>query len=70
MCYEYSISFQKGHEKEALNLMSTYLPKDSGPGSAYSEGGGLYALGELGLYCLILIHSTYRIYEFNNDLLY
>merc|ERR1712168_625970 len=22
----------KGHEKEALNLMSTYLPKDSGPG--------------------------------------
>ena len=26
--------------------MSTYLPKDSSPGSAYSEGGGLYALGE------------------------
>lgn len=25
--------------------MSTYLPKDSSPGSAYSEGGGLYALG-------------------------
>lgn len=50
--------------------MSTYLPKDSGPGSAYSEGGGLYALGELGLWCLILIHSTYRIHEFNNDLLY
>lgn len=35
----------KGHEKEALNLMSTYLPKDTGPGSAYSEGGGLFALG-------------------------
>ena len=35
----------KGHEKEALNLMSTYLPKETGPGSAYSEGGGLYALG-------------------------
>lgn len=50
--------------------MSTYLPKDSGPGSAYSEGGGLYALGELGLWCLILIHNTYRIHEFNNDLLY
>lgn len=30
--------------------MSTYLPKDSGPGSAYSEGGGLYALGELVLF--------------------
>ena len=36
----------RGHEKEALHLMSTYLPKESGPGSAYSEGGGLYALGE------------------------
>ena len=35
----------KGHEKEALNLMATYLPKETGPGSAYSEGGGLYALG-------------------------
>lgn len=41
----------KGHEKEALNLMSTYLPKDSSPGSAYSEGGGLYALG--------LIHANH-----------
>ena len=41
----------KGHEKEALNLMATYLPKDSGPGSAYSEGGGLYALG--------LIHANH-----------
>ncbi|XP_013393221.1 26S proteasome non-ATPase regulatory subunit 1 [Lingula anatina] len=41
----------KGHEKEALNLMSTYLPKDTGPGSAYSEGGGLYALG--------LIHANH-----------
>lgn len=38
--------YLQGHEKEALNLMSTYLPKDSSPGSAYSEGGGLYALGE------------------------
>ncbi|XP_014666244.1 PREDICTED: 26S proteasome non-ATPase regulatory subunit 1-like [Priapulus caudatus] len=35
----------KGHEKEALSLMATYLPKDTGPGSAYSEGGGLFALG-------------------------
>ena len=35
----------KGHEKESLHLMSTYLPKDTGAGSAYSEGGGLYALG-------------------------
>lgn len=39
--------FSQGHEKEALNLMSTYLPKDSGPGSAYSEGGGLFALGKI-----------------------
>ena len=44
-------AIHRGHEKEALNLMSTYLPKDSGPGSAYSEGGGLYALG--------LIHANH-----------
>ncbi|XP_033638179.1 26S proteasome non-ATPase regulatory subunit 1-like [Asterias rubens] len=41
----------RGHEKEALSLMSTYLPKDTGPGSAYQEGGGLYALG--------LIHANH-----------
>ena len=37
----------KGHEKDALKFMATYLPKDSGNngGSAYAEGGGLYALG-------------------------
>lgn len=50
--------------------MSTYLPKDSGPGSAYSEGGGLYALGELGLWCLFLLHNTYRINEIYIDVLY
>jgi len=41
----------KGHEKEALNLMSTYLPKDSANSSPYSDGGGLYALG--------LIHANH-----------
>lgn len=41
----------KGHEKEALNLMAAYLPKDSSPGSAFAEGGGLYALG--------LIHANH-----------
>ena len=35
----------QGHEKEALNLMAAYLPKDNSPGSAFAEGGGLYALG-------------------------
>ncbi|XP_062521379.1 26S proteasome non-ATPase regulatory subunit 1-like [Corticium candelabrum] len=35
----------RGHEKESLNLMSTYLPKDSGVGGVYTEGGGLFALG-------------------------
>lgn len=39
-----------GHENEALNLMSSYLPKDS-TGSFYTEGGGLYALG--------LIHANH-----------
>lgn len=41
----------RGHEKDAMHLMSTYLPKETGPGSAYSEGGGLYALG--------LIHANH-----------
>lgn len=41
----------KGHEKEALHLMSSYLPRDSGPGGGYTEGGGLYALG--------LIHANH-----------
>uniref|UniRef100_A0A8C5K7G8 26S proteasome non-ATPase regulatory subunit 1 n=1 Tax=Jaculus jaculus TaxID=51337 RepID=A0A8C5K7G8_JACJA len=41
----------KGHEKEALQLMATYLPKDTSPGSAYQEGGGLYAFG--------LIHANH-----------
>jgi hypothetical protein len=35
----------KGHIKEALNLLSAYLPKDSVNKSPYSEGGALYALG-------------------------
>ena len=35
----------QGHEKEALNLMSSYLPDDNS-GSPYSEGGALYALGK------------------------
>jgi len=41
----------KGHEKESLKLMGSYLPKDSGSSSAYQEGGGLYALG--------LIHANH-----------
>lgn len=41
----------KGHEKEALNLMSAYLPKDTANGFAFSDGGGLYALG--------LIHANH-----------
>ncbi|XP_063715844.1 26S proteasome non-ATPase regulatory subunit 1-like [Symsagittifera roscoffensis] len=37
----------KGHEKDALDLLSVYLPKGSSTGtsSGYMEGGGLYALG-------------------------
>ncbi len=42
---------KKGHEKEALTLMSSYLPKDSSNSSPYSDGGGLYALG--------LIHANH-----------
>ena len=42
----------KGHEKESLNLMSTYLPKDSGAGGVYTEGGGLFALGTIQWFCL------------------
>ncbi|XP_057651046.1 26S proteasome non-ATPase regulatory subunit 1 [Diorhabda carinulata] len=41
----------RGHEQEALTLMQSYLPKEVGPSSGYSEGGGLYALG--------LIHANH-----------
>lgn len=41
----------KRHEKEALHLMASYLPRDNGPGSGYTEGGGLMALG--------LIHANH-----------
>ena len=37
--------------QDSLNLMSTYLPKDSSNGSSYQEGGGLYAIG--------LIHANH-----------
>lgn len=41
-----------GHEKEALNLMQAYLPREGGGSTAgYSEGGALYALG--------LIHANH-----------
>ncbi|XP_037945332.1 26S proteasome non-ATPase regulatory subunit 1 isoform X2 [Teleopsis dalmanni] len=41
----------RGHEKDSLALMQSYLPKETGPSSGYSEGGGLYALG--------LIHANH-----------
>lgn len=41
----------RGHENESLALMQSYLPKETGPSSGYSEGGGLYALG--------LIHANH-----------
>lgn len=41
----------RGHESDSLGLMQSYLPKETGPSSGYSEGGGLYALG--------LIHSNH-----------
>ncbi|XP_022903059.1 26S proteasome non-ATPase regulatory subunit 1-like [Onthophagus taurus] len=41
----------RGHEQEALSLLQSYLPKDVGANSGYSEGGALYALG--------LIHANH-----------
>lgn len=42
----------RGHEKESLSLIQSYLPKDTtGTSSGYAEGGGLYALG--------LIHANH-----------
>eukprot|EP01114_Cavostelium_apophysatum_P007838 TRINITY_DN2003_c0_g1_i1.p1 TRINITY_DN2003_c0_g1~~TRINITY_DN2003_c0_g1_i1.p1 ORF type:complete len:963 (-),score=285.53 TRINITY_DN2003_c0_g1_i1:59-2947(-) len=35
----------RGHLKEGLSLLSPYLPQSNVSGSAYSEGGSLYALG-------------------------
>lgn len=43
----------RGHETESLALMQSYLPRESGPSSGYSEGGGLYALG--------LIHANHGV---------
>ena len=41
----HAVYIHQGHEKEALNLMASYLPKDSANSSPYAEGGGLYAIG-------------------------
>ncbi|BFZ55387.1 proteasome regulatory particle base subunit [Savitreella phatthalungensis] len=41
----------KGNLRHAATLLGPYLPKESGRGSAYSEGGSLYALG--------LIHANH-----------
>ena len=42
--------------------MSSYLPKDGGSGSAYQEGGGLYALGKyLGAPYVILLQAYIRL---------
>ncbi|CAB4065573.1 PSMD1 [Lepeophtheirus salmonis] len=41
----------RGHERDSLSLMQSYLPKDSANSSGYAEGGGLYALG--------LIHANH-----------
>lgn len=49
----------RGHEKDAIKIMSTYLPRDAGGGS-YAEGGGLYALG--------LIHANHGSEEIINYL--
>lgn len=35
----------KGHHRESLKLLGSYLPGGAGPGSPYQEGGALYALG-------------------------
>jgi len=41
----------KGHLSEALKVLAPYLPQQGVSGSAYSEGGSLYALG--------LIHANH-----------
>ncbi|KNC76703.1 hypothetical protein SARC_10812, partial [Sphaeroforma arctica JP610] len=41
----------RGHLKDSRNVLSRYLPKASGAGSPYSEGGSLFALG--------LIHASH-----------
>jgi len=44
-------AIHKGQVKEALSLLGPYLPQPGSAGSAYSEGGSLYALG--------LIHANH-----------
>lgn len=41
----------KGHHQESLKLLEPYLPQNGQSGSAYQEGGALYALG--------LIHNNH-----------
>jgi 26S proteasome regulatory subunit N2 len=41
----------KGHRKESMKLLGSYLPTIGSTGSPYSEGGALYALG--------LIHANH-----------
>jgi 26S proteasome regulatory subunit N2 len=41
----------KGHRKESMKLLGSYLPSAGSMGSPYSEGGALYALG--------LIHANH-----------
>jgi len=44
-------AIHKGHLKEGLTILGPYLPQPGSSGSAYQEGGSLYALG--------LIHATH-----------
>ena len=54
----------KGHISQGLALLQPYLPKDGISGSAYSEGGSLYALGLVnanhGGEALVYLHKTLK----------
>jgi hypothetical protein len=44
--------------------MASYLPKESNAGSAYQEGGGLYALGRLlSDFTFRILHDNLYIYN-------
>ncbi|OQR68773.1 26S proteasome non-ATPase regulatory subunit 1 isoform 1 [Tropilaelaps mercedesae] len=60
----------KGHEKESLQLMGPYLPKESNASTGYTEGGGLYALGLIHAHhgAAIIDYLIHQLHEAPNEI--
>ena len=51
----------KGHRKESMKLLGSYLPSIGSTGSPYSEGGALYAYGDPGSRNRGHVHVEYSL---------